>query len=142
MTDGDNVFGLYFQLKPGRKADLEVVAEAAMLWVQTLRAAARAIDPNTQIRVEIIDAKESSLQLNTIFDWLESHLARLDAGSAKYPRLRSVAIALAVFLVTQGPQTVDFYFGDKETISADERKLFEGFLEILRGDPEVEQNSK
>jgi len=37
MADGS--ISLYFQLKPGEKADLEVVATAALAWVEGLRAA-------------------------------------------------------------------------------------------------------
>lgn len=52
---------LYFQLKKGEKADLEVVAAAALAWVDALRAAAIAIDPDAELKVEIVDAEDASL---------------------------------------------------------------------------------
>ena len=68
----DDSISLYFSLKPGEKADLEVIATAALEWLESARAAAREIEPSAQIRVELVDADESSLRLNTILDWVES----------------------------------------------------------------------
>jgi hypothetical protein len=57
---------LYFKLKEGHKADLEVVAAAALEWVAAARAAAREIAPEAQIRIELIDASDGSLKINTV----------------------------------------------------------------------------
>ena len=92
MSDGE--ISLYFGLQEGQKADLEVVALAALEWVAGMRAAALELDPGAQIRIEFVDAVESSLRLNAIFDWLEKQLEQIQVGSGRYPRLRKLAIAL------------------------------------------------
>jgi hypothetical protein len=83
---------LYFTLKAGEKADLEVIATAALEWLESARAAAREIEPSAQIRVELVDADESSLRLNTVLDWVESQLEKVDKGGGSYPRLKKLAI--------------------------------------------------
>ncbi|MGE8940761.1 hypothetical protein ACO2I3_02500 [Leptospira interrogans] len=123
---------LYFGLKKGEKADLEIVAAAALHWVGALRAAAREIDPTAEIRVELVDAVESSLRLNTILDWAESTLERIEVGSGKYPRLKRLAIALAVFLPTVGHPTYEFYFGnDVAALTQEDRRRLDQLLERL-----------
>ena len=76
----DQGISLYFALREGRRADLEVVSEAALHWIAAIRAAASEIDPNVHIRVELIDADVGSLRLNTILDWVEEQLARAGPG--------------------------------------------------------------
>jgi hypothetical protein len=98
----DGSISLYFTLKPGEKADLEVVATAALEWLESARAAAREIEPNAQISVELVDADESSLRLNTILDFIESQLDKIEKGGSHHPRLRRLAIALAIFIPTTG----------------------------------------
>lgn len=93
---------LHFGLKEGEKADLEVVAAAATQWVEALRAGARRIDPNAKLRVELIDASEGSLRLNTVFDWIEEQLKAVDEGASDHPRLKKLAITLAFFFGFRG----------------------------------------
>jgi hypothetical protein len=134
MSDGE--ISLYFGLAKGQRADLEVIAEAALEWVASVRAAARDIDPNAHIRIELIDAVESSIRLNTVLEWLEAQLSRIDEGSGKYWRLRKVAIALAIFVPTVGYPTWDFYFGhDKFTV--EDRKALHELLDQVKKNPEV-----
>jgi hypothetical protein len=111
LSDGE--ISLYFGLQKGQNADLEVVALAALEWVAAMRAAALELDPGAQIRIEFVDAVESSLRLNAIFDWLEKQLEQIHVGSGRYPRLRKLAIALAIFIPVTGYPTYDFYFGHK-----------------------------
>lgn len=118
---------LYFTLKPGRRADLEVVATALLEWLEAARSAAREIDPAANIRIELIDADEGSLRLNTILQWAEAQLERIDAGGGQYPRLKKLAIALAIFVPTTGIPTYLKYFGATPTIELkdQDRKLIE-----------------
>jgi hypothetical protein len=141
MTSAGEPISLYFQLKPGEKADLEVVAAAAIAWVQTLRATARAIDPDADIRVELVDADESSLILNAVLAWFENHverrLERLDRGGQKLPRTKKLAMALTAFVFVTGIPTYDFYFGDEPFTEEDRRALNE-ILSQTAKDPSVE----
>lgn len=75
----DETMSLYFQLAPGEKADLEL-------------AAARAIDPDAIVRIELIDADEARLSFNTIMRWIDSlasHLTRMERGFEKHKRVRN-----------------------------------------------------
>jgi hypothetical protein len=109
-----------------------------------VRAAANEIEPNAEIRVELIDAAESSLRLNTILDWVEAQLARVDEGAGKYWRIKKLAIGLAIFLPTVGYPTYDFYFGDPPTVSLsdEDRKLLNELLEHTRSAPGVEEKRR
>ncbi|THD74358.1 MAG: hypothetical protein E7812_18715 [Phenylobacterium sp.] len=139
MADG--ALSLYFQLKPGEKADLEVVASAALAWVEGLRASARAMDPDAVVQVEIVDADESSLLINAILKWFEKtvepKLDRLARGAEKLPRTKQLAITLAAFLVITGPETYDFYFG-KDKFTAEDRKHLEELLAQTRDNKDVQ----
>lgn len=143
IAETDGALSLYFQLKEGEKADLEVVAQAAIQWVAALRAIAREIDPEAVIRVELIDASEGSLSFNTVLDFIEKQLARMDDGATKHWRLKKLAIALAVFVTFTGVPTYDYYFGDDEVHLAEEdRRRIDELIELTRGKPEVEEKKK
>lgn len=139
----DGSLSLYFDLKPGEKASLEVVAQAALHWVETLRTAARAIDPHADIRVELLDANEGNLRLNTVLEWMEEHVARVQTGAGMYPRLRKLAIAAAVFTTVSGYPTYEFYFGDDTVqLSQEDRDRLDTLITIIREDPAVEHPRK
>jgi hypothetical protein len=142
MSDGS--ITLYFGLREGEKADLEVVAAAAIKWVETMRAAARVIDPEADFHVGIIDAQESSLKLNTILDWTEEKLAQLDDGAAKHWRLRKLAVALVVFVVISGVPTYDYYFGDEPELqlTQEDRERIDELLEHLGKNSEVVEKKR
>jgi hypothetical protein len=129
----DDSIGLYFKLKPGEKADLEVVATAALEWLESARAAAREIEPGAQIHVGLVDATEASLQLNTVLEWVESQLERIDRGGGRYPRLKKLAVALAIFVPTTGVETYRLYFGPHHEVALKEedRKLIEENSRLL-----------
>lgn len=137
-TQMNGEISLYFGLKDGERADLEVVAKAALEWIESVRAAAREIAPESQIRIELINAHESSLRLNAILDWVETELTRIQEGAGRYPRITKLAIALAIFVPTVGVPTYDFYFGDKTVaLNEQDRQLLNELLERTRQNPEV-----
>lgn len=142
MNDGSVT--LYFGLREGEKADLEIVARAAIKWVEAMRAAAREFDPDTNFRVELIDAQESSLKLNTILDWAEEKLSRLDAGATKYWRLRNLAYALVVFVTVSGIPTYQYYFGDDPQLqlSQEDRERLDELIDHLSRNPDVEEKKR
>jgi len=137
----DNTLSLYFQLKEGEKADLEIVSAAAIAWVEALRSVARAVDPDSDIKVELVDADEASLTFNTIIDWfernVEKRLKRLERGGKKLPRTKKLAIALSIFMVISGVPTWDFYFGD-DPFTDEDREMLKEVHEAIVGDPAVE----
>lgn len=140
-----DTLSLYFELRPGEKADLEVAAAAALAWAEGVKAAARVLDPDAEVRIELIDATESSLGINTVLKWLEKniepHLERIERGGHRLPRTRKLAIGLAVMLVVTGPQTWDFYFGG-EPFTAEDREALNTILEQTRSDPDVKAARK
>lgn len=143
MTKGN--ISLYFQLREGEKADLEIVSAAAIAWVESLRAVARAYDPDSDVKVELVDADEGSLIYNTIIDWfernVEARIERFERGGGRLPRTRKVALALALFLIVTGYPTYDFYFGEGDFTDADREMLIE-LLERAKADPAVETSKR
>lgn len=141
MVDGS--LSLYFRLSEGKSADLEVVAAAALHWVNALKAAAEAIEPGAQIRVELIDADEASLKLNTTLRWIEDHLSRIEYGSGKYPRLRALAIALALFLGQQTvTQLIDAIDPPSVSLNEEDRRLLQKLLERTKKSSSVREESQ
>ncbi len=61
---------LYFGLHEGQKADLEVISKAAIEWVNSIRLATNLIAPDVEVRVEFVNAHESSLSINSTLKWL------------------------------------------------------------------------
>lgn len=141
----DSQISLYFQLREGEKADLEIVSAAAIAWVESLRAVARAYDPNSDVKVELVDADESSLIYNTLIDWfernIERRIERLDRGGGRLPRTRKLALALALFLIVTGYPTYDFYFGD-DGFTDEDRAMMKEILERAQKDPAVETSKR
>lgn len=136
---------LYLDLKPGEKADLEVVAQAALHWVSGLRTAATAIDPNAQIRIELLDASDGSLSLNTFLSWAESQLAQIEKGAKRYPRLLGLAVALALFVADDvGQHYLDQYlWGDPViSLSDEDRALLRELIGTAAKAPEVQSQSR
>lgn len=136
----DNELSLYFQLANGQKADLEVVASAAIAWVESLRAVAQSVDANSDVKVELVDAEEGSLVFNTIIAWFDrtigDKLERVHDGFHAMPRGRKLALALALFIIVTGYPTAHFYLGDD--LTDEDRALLEEIVEQVRGDPAVE----
>lgn len=107
IVDGGRVeapVSIYFGLEQGKKADLEVIAEAAIAWVAAVREMAAVVDPSLEVSVEIVDGDESSLWLN-VLTAIESKLERVERGGEKFPRLWALAKGLA-FIVVATPLTV------------------------------------
>lgn len=116
MSSGESL-SLYFGLKSGQNADLEIISSAAIAWVETLRALAQAVDPESDIRVSLVDVEQGSNVYNTVVEWfdrkIEPHLDRVVKGYERTPpRSRKLILGLAVFTVTTAIPTYDAYFGD------------------------------
>lgn len=136
----DNRLSLYFKLAEGEKADLEIVASAAIAWVEGLRAVAQTYDPDSDVKVELIDADESSLIFNTLIEWFDraigSKLERVEDGWKAMPRGRRLALGLAFFILTSGYPTYKAYFEDD--MPEEERQLLEKILKQTSQAPAVE----
>ncbi|MGQ0559223.1 MAG: hypothetical protein ACT4OE_06515, partial [Sphingosinicella sp.] len=141
----ENQLSLYFDLKPGKKADLEIISAAAIAWVEALRATAQAIDPESDIKVELVDADESSLIFNTVVEWLERHvepkLKRIERGGKRLPRTKKLAFALMLFVIVTGYPTYDFYFGD-EPFTDEDRQMLKEIYDQVVNEPAVETAKK
>jgi hypothetical protein len=117
--------------------------------VAALRAAANSIEPTSQVRVEFVDASESSLRLNTILEWIEDQLTSIQEGSGKYPRLKALALALAVFAATTAGKRVienliDEVMKSSPTLVLNEkdRALLEQIIDASQKNPEVESEGR
>lgn len=130
---------LFFEIRPGEKADIEVAAAAAIAWAQGIKAAAMALDPGAVVRVELVDATEGSLNWNTllrVLDSVEAQIDRIERGGAKYKRVTKLAIGLASMAVITGPSTWDLYFGD-EKFTPEDRQLLRELHDKIADDPDL-----
>jgi hypothetical protein len=135
----ENAVSLYFKLEENRSADLEIIAEAAIAWVETLRAVAQAVDPESDVKVELVNVDHSSAIFNTLIDWfernVEPHIDRVVRGYDRQPRSRKVLLALALFTVTTAYPTYEAYFGDHFTEA--DREMLKRIDEQTRHNPAV-----
>jgi type II secretory pathway component PulM len=134
---GESV-SLYFGLKDGETADLEIISAAAIAWVETMRALAQAVDPKSDVKVELIDVDQSSAIYNTVVEWfdrnVEPHLDRIAAGASKAaPRSRALVVGLAAFTVSTAIPTL---IGDG--YSDDDRERMKRIEEQTQKSPAVE----
>jgi hypothetical protein len=56
---------LYIDLETGQKADLEVVARAALSFAAAIRETAQIFDPSMTVRVELVSGTDGSLSINS-----------------------------------------------------------------------------
>lgn len=115
----DDTISLKFGLKKGATADLEIISAAAIAWVEALRAAAQAVDPDSDVRVELVNVDQSSAIYNVIADWfdrnVDPHLERVAKGYERSSRSKKAVLGLALFTITTAVPTYEAYFGDAYT---------------------------
>lgn len=138
----DRSLSLYFQLHEGRSADLEVVSQAAIEWVNSVRVAAEMVIPGLEVKVCIINAHESSLSLNTILNWGEEQLEKL--ADVKHPRLLATALGTAVFLMIDAGPASEYWFGEPDRLELveEDRQRIDEFLERISQSEEVKKSSR
>lgn len=135
----DNSLSLYFGLHENRKADLEVVSKAAIEWVNSVRLATNMIEPSANVRVQVINAHESSLSINTILDWGEQALENV-----KHPRLTSTAVGIALFLLVDAGPAAEYWFGepDQIEITESEREVLNELLKQISKSEELKSTNR
>ena len=135
----DATLSLYFGLNDGRKADLEVISKASIEWVNSVRHATQMIDPSVNIKVEFINAHEASLSLNTILDWGEDQLEKI-----QHPRLLATAVGLALFLIVDAGPAYEYWFGepDKLELSDEDREILDDLLAKISDSEELRKTNR
>ncbi|MEG3176180.1 hypothetical protein U1872_08070 [Sphingomonas sp. RB3P16] len=81
MADEETI-SLYLDLEPDQRADIEVVARAALAWAATIREMAVHLDPMSELRVDLISGTEGSLSLNAVFRFVRSAVPTRKASKA------------------------------------------------------------
>ncbi|KQX55446.1 MULTISPECIES: hypothetical protein [unclassified Ensifer] len=103
---------LYLDLNEGQKADLEVVAKAALAFDAAVKEIAFVLDPGAVIRVELESGTEGSLSLNSIISAI---------GPMNRVRLQAIAFALLTWF---GAETASYvYSAILDQIKGDEQAL-------------------
>lgn len=135
---------LYFGVQNGRHADLEIVAKAAIEWAAAVRLAAEMIDPNASVQIQVVDADESSFRLNAALDWIEGQLERISSGADQHPRLKKLAVALAIFILVDAGPAQEYWFGEdvEVELSAEDRALLRALLEKVSESEELRKTTK
>ncbi|WP_430415279.1 hypothetical protein [Parasphingorhabdus sp.] len=107
-----------------------------------MRATAQAIEPNTDIKVKLIDVDESSAIFNTIIDWfeqsIEPKLEQIQRGDGRIPRVRSLLLTIAPFLVITAYPTYLVYFSDDDGYTDEDRKKLDEIHQKCMNDPAVQ----
>lgn len=95
---------LYFDVPKGQHADLEVVARAAIEWVELIRSLASVVAPNLEFDVELVETEDGSL-------WLSNLLKAAKEGDRK--ALAALAYAVLIFFAAGPALHVQADAGDK-----------------------------
>lgn len=53
--------------------------------------------PGEEFEIKFVDADRGSVKLRAAFDWLKAQLDRIHKSEGRYPRLRALAVSLAIF---------------------------------------------
>ena len=144
----DSDLSLYFQLEDDSVADLEILSAAAIAWVETMRAVARVIDPDSDIRVGLVDVDRSSAIYNTVVDWfertVEPKLETMEKGWGRAPRSKRMLLGVLPFLIVTGIPTYNYYFGEDGILRDDEdtAESPEEMVKRVKEDPLVETASR
>lgn len=144
----DSDLSLYFKLEDGSVADLEILSASAIAWVETMRAVARVIEPDSDIRVGLIDVDRSSAIYNTVIEWfertVEPNLEAMERGLGRAPRSKQLLLGLLPFLIVTGIPTYDFYFGEEGWLHSDDEtpEPPEELVKRVKEDPVVETASR
>lgn len=83
---------LYLGLKPGQKADFEVVGRSAAAFAEAVKEIAYIIDPGLEIKLEFDSGTEGSLSLNAI-------LRAVKSPAARSASLQAIVVAVGVAFV-------------------------------------------
>jgi hypothetical protein len=121
----DNTIVLHFELFEYRNADAVVAAQALIAWVDVVKQTARAINPEEDIRVELVGVEAGSLKL--ILRYIEKTLSDINTGASEFPLVKKLALgaALTVASSVTGIVLQDVLDGDSQTVmlSEEDRKL-------------------
>jgi hypothetical protein len=130
---------LYFALAPGKKADMEVAARAAIAFAESVRELAQLFDPFAEVRVELASGTDSSLGLNGL-------IRKVRGFPGKHPGWTAFLIAVAVNIsgdvrTWTVEKVLDFMAGgDAPKIvhhmpEADRHAIAQEVVDMLRNEP-------
>lgn len=92
---------LKFDLKPGERADAAATAEAIIAWVAAVRAANAALDPGSEVVVELVGTEEGSLKLHAILRFIEKVVLGGPADALDpYPKIKKIVVATVLAVPT------------------------------------------
>jgi hypothetical protein len=113
-TVPQDTVSLYLDLAPSAQVDLEVAAKAAIEWARALKAAAMAVDPSFEYRVNLVAAEPGSNRWLAKVERSNVNQA-IERAKSKWentPLIFRMGIGLAVVIPITVIPTYDFYFGD------------------------------
>jgi hypothetical protein len=64
---------LYLDLEPGTRADIEIVARAALAFSAAIKELTYILDPALEVRVELVSGSDGSLSLNSLIRAIKQH---------------------------------------------------------------------
>ncbi|WP_375382280.1 hypothetical protein [uncultured Sphingomonas sp.] len=141
--DDDGEIILQLGLQEGRNADAAVAAESLLAWIDLARAAARAIDPYADVRVELLGREEGSLK--QILKLVDDHLGTISHGADQFPYLKKAAIGLAIAVATSGLQSfVQHQLGSPVqdvALSQKDRDLLQGMTKSIQVDAHASRSA-
>ena len=143
LIEPGQLISLYLELEPSTDVDLEVAAEAAIEWSQTLKAAARAVNPDFEYRVNLIATEKGSNKWLAKIERLpiNQNALTLKQRWENTPFIIRAAISLASVLVVTAKPTYDAYFPD-DGLTETQKVEFKEIVDKAISDSSVQSHKK
>lgn len=138
MANADLI--LKFELVPGRSPDADNAAQALAAWVDLLRAAVSAIEPGTEVKIELVGVEKGSQTFLFAMRRVEQFGADVLDGMSEFPLIKKAVIALGG-LVTSTAIIVGVtnVLTPDPRIPDDQMAVFEEQRDLLRESVELQR---
>ena len=98
MADADLI--LKFEIAEGRNPDAAIAAEALSAWAALLRAAALAVEPDANVRIELVGVEKGSQTFLFAVQKVKEFVGDVSDGMAEFPLVKKAAITLGGLVTT------------------------------------------
>jgi len=132
-------FTLRFELEASRSPDADHVADALKAWVEIVRTAGSVIDPDSEIRVELVAVQPGSQKFLLALKKAEEFADNVTKGASDYPLLSKAAMALGALV---GGTLISNAVTPDPRIPEDQMDVFVGLQNELRESNELERQSQ
>ena len=138
MADADLI--LRFEIARGRNPAATIAAEALSAWVDLLREAALVVEPNAEVRIELVGVEKGSHSFLFALKKIEQFAKDVEAGTSEYPLVKRALMTLAGLIVSTAVVTVvTTAVTPDPRIPSDQMQVFEETRDLMKESVELQR---